>query len=46
MNVEHANFGTGKVIVVEGNGPNKKQPYISIVLAIRTFYYVLLSLRL
>lgn len=24
MNVEHANFGIGKVIAVEGNGPNKK----------------------
>jgi len=24
MNVEHANFGTGKVLAVEGNGPNKK----------------------
>ncbi len=24
MNVEHANFGKGKVIAVEGNGPNKK----------------------
>ncbi len=24
MDVEHANFGRGKVIVVEGNGPNKK----------------------
>lgn len=24
MNVEHANFGKGKVISVEGNGPNKK----------------------
>ena len=23
-NVEHANFGVGKVIAVEGNGPNKK----------------------
>lgn len=24
MTVEHANFGKGKVMVVEGNGPNKK----------------------
>lgn len=24
MSVEHANFGAGKVIAVEGNGPNKK----------------------
>jgi DNA helicase-2/ATP-dependent DNA helicase PcrA len=24
MNVEHPKFGKGKVIAVEGNGPNKK----------------------